>query len=371
MNSSTDIHAFGDGIFPLKGIFRSSFLLLFVFLFVLASCVSPLDRFAEYSGGQIVISGQVSSLEQNTVIYVGRTSDRHRLPEPVEGAVVTLYEDGSFSYNFSEDPEVRGRYLLPDFQGAPGHTYHIQVAFPDGEIFSSAPEKMPVLTGDDDVYYSIEKEEFTDEDGIVADRYFIKIYTSHALPSAEEPVFLKWHVEEVYVLSPTDFPDPFGNVPPSCYIDQPVDPQRIVLFSTEGIKTTSIPNLLVASRQIDATFKERHYFTTFQSSITREAYEYWRKIDILANQTGSIFDGPPARVKGNITSTSNHEKEVLGYFQAVSQKRSRFFVLPSDMPIYLKPHCEYSPQRKYNDYPTECLNCLSARNSSYNRPPWF
>ena len=371
MNRSTDIQAFCHGIFPLMEMFRSRLLHQLVCTFVLASCVSPLDRFAEYSGGQIVISGQVSSLEENNVIYVGRTSDRHRLPEPVEGALVTLYEDGNISFNFSEDPEVRGKYLLPNFQGTPGHTYQIEVALPDGETFSSAPEKMPVLIGNDDVYYSIEKEEFTDEDGIVADRYFIKIYTSHALPSAEEPVFLKWHVEEVYILSPTDFPDPFGNVPPSCYIDQPVDPQRIVLFSTEGIKATSIPDLLVASRQVDATFKERHYFTTFQSSITREAYEYWRKVDILANQTGSIFDGPPARVQGNIASTSNPEEEVHGYFQAVNQKWNRFYVLPSEIPIYLKPHCEYSPQRQYNDYPSECLDCLSVRNSSYNRPPWF
>ena len=28
-------------------------------------------------------------------------------------------------------------------------------------------------------------------------------------------------------------------------------------------------------------FNGRHYFTTYQSSLTREAYEYWRKLDIV------------------------------------------------------------------------------------------
>src|SRR3546814_14146736 len=84
------------------------------------------------------------------------------------------------------------------------------------------------------------------------------------------PVFLRWHVEEVYMLSPTDFPDPFGFVPPSCYIDQQIDPQRILLFSTEGTTVTSLPELFVASRLVDATFKERHYFTTYQSSLRSE-----------------------------------------------------------------------------------------------------
>ena len=357
--------------YSLIRVLRSRLVLQVVCSSLLASCLSPLDRFTEYSGGKIVISGQVSSLEENNAIYVGRTSDRHRLPEPVEGADVWLYEDATIQYSFTEDPQIAGKYLLADFHGTPGKTYHIEVILPDGGIFTSLPEKMPALIGDDDVAYSFVKEEFTDEDGIVADRYFVKIYTSHTLPSQEEPVFLKWHVEEVYILSPTDFPDPFGNVPPSCYVAQEVDPQRIVLFSTEGVKTTSVPDLLVAARLIDATFKERHYFTTFQSSITREAYEYWRKIDIVANQTGSVFDSPPARVKGNIVSLSNPEEEVHGYFQAVNQKWNRFFLLPADLPIYLKPHCEYRADRQYIDYPTECLDCLSVRNSSYNRPPWF
>lgn len=338
---------------------------------LLVGCLSPIDRFSDYTGGQLTVSGQISSIHESSVVYVARTSNRERLPEPVSGVHVALFEDGAPASFFHEDTTTAGRYLLPDFKGTPGKTYHIHVTLPNGEEFVSIPDRMPVLVGDDEVSYRIEPDEYTDGDGTVAERLFLKIYTAHVLPMADEPVFLKWHVEEVYALSPTDFPDPFSSVPPSCYIAQQIDPQRIVLFTKEGTTMSSIPELFVASRLIDATFKERHYFTTYQSSLTREAYEYWRQVDIVSNQNGSIFDAPPARVKGNISAVNDSDQEVHGYFQAVNQKFNRFYLLPDDLPFRMTLHCEYGPDRPYEDYPRECLNCESVRNSTYNRPPWF
>lgn len=338
---------------------------------LLAGCLSPLDRFSDYTGGQVVISGQISSLAERNVVYVARTSDQERLPEPISGANVMLYEDGVITQSFVQDAEVTGKYELPGFAATAGKTYHINVVLPDGETFASAPERMPIPMGEDKITYTIEPREFTDGDGTVAERLFINIFNSHQLPASSDPVFLKWHVEEVYALSPTDFPDPFAHVPPTCYIAQHVEPQRINLFSTEGTTASSIPELLMASRPIDPSFKERHYFTTYQSSLTRDAYNYWREVDVVANQSGSIFDRPPARVKGNITRIDDVEADVHGYFQAVNEKFSRFYILPDDLPFRLTEHCEYRPDRQYNDYPTECLDCRSARNSSYNRPPWF
>ena len=337
----------------------------------LAGCLSPIDRFADYAGGQLVVSGQISTLQEYSIVYVGRTANSERLPEPVSGAHIVLYEDGIRASFFDEDQTRPGRYLLSGMQGTPGRVYHVQITLPDGKEFTSAPERMPLLAGDDEVFYRFEREEYTDGEGTVAERLFLNIYTNHTLPSSEAPLFLKWHVEEVYALSPTDFPDPFSNVPPTCYIDQQIDPQRIVLFSTEGTTATSIPELLVASRLVDPTFKERHYFTTFQSSLTPEAYAYWQQVNVVANQSGSIFDAPPARVKGNILNVNNPAQEVHGYFQATNQVMDRFYLLPDDVPFRMTLHCEYRSERNYYDYPSECLDCTSVRNSSYKRPSWF
>jgi hypothetical protein len=183
---------------------------------------------------------------------------------------------------------------------------------------------------------------------------------------------LKWGVEEVFLLSPTDFPDPFGSIPPPCFVVQNADPQRIVLFDGSEVSVTSINNILVASRLIDWTFLERHYFTTYQSAITKDAYEYWRKVNIVANQVGTIFDTPPASIVGNIVSEENPNEKTLGYFQAVNQTYNRFFVFPSDLPFTLAvTTCDFTGSWNSLEYPARCIDCTSVRNSSYIRPDWF
>lgn len=336
----------------------------------MGACLTPLDRVATYLGGQLVIDGQISSLEEMSVVFVGRTASRERLPQPVTDAAVKLLDDLGNEYDYHLDAESE-KYRLVGFSGVPGRTYHIRVVLPEGGTFESVPEKMPLVTGTDEIYYTMEPEAYTDQDGIIAERYFLKIYSNHTLPSSPDPIFLKWHTEEVYLLSPTDFPDPFNSIPPPCYISQRIDPQKIVLFDNETTKTTHIPNLHIASRRLDRSFKERHYLTTYQWSMTREAHAYWRKVDIVANQTGSIFDAPPARVRGNLFNAEDPSEEVYGYFQAVNQSLHRFYLLPHHLPFSMPAHCEYMPERNYYDYPSECIDCTSVANSSYNRPPWF
>src|SRR5687768_18291621 len=88
-------------------IYTRTFCLHLLLWLLFAGCLSPLDRFAEYNGGQIVISGQVSTITESNAVYVGRTSDRERLPEPVVAMDVTLFEDGNLVYNFTPDPSVQ------------------------------------------------------------------------------------------------------------------------------------------------------------------------------------------------------------------------------------------------------------------------
>ncbi len=342
----------------------------FLLITFLSSCLIPIDRSSDYIGGQIVISGQISPLQETNVITLGRTAFTERLPQPVTGAFIWLFDDHGNENPYLEDAEYPGTYRLQNVVGVPGRTYFIRVFTSSGEAYESVPEKMPEDIGEDVIFYSLVKEDFADQDGIVKEQDFVKIYTTASLPETDNLLFLKWHIEEVYLLSPTDFPDPFGSVPQPCFITQQVDAQRIVLFNGEEIKTNSISEMLVASRIVDRSFKERHYFNTYQSSMTRDAYQYWRKVDVVANQVGSIFDSPPARITGNIFNADRHQ-EVLGYFQAVNQKLKRFYLLPQDFPFKMTQYCEYGPDRFFENYPSECLDCRSVRNSSYVRPEWF
>jgi hypothetical protein len=337
---------------------------------VCSNCLSPVNLDIHSIGGTVVISGQVSTLEGATVIQVGQTAGNERLPMPLSYANVTLFDDLGNSFELYEDPSKPGNYLSTT-SGIAGRTYHVSVTTPSGVIYESAPEKIPVTSISDTVTYKFEQEEQIDAEGVISTQWFLKIYVSNTLPN-EERSFLKWETQEVYVLVPTDFPDIFGNIPPSCYITQNADPQRIVLFNNNQIEAKETNELMIVKRIVDQSFHTRHYFNIYNTSMTAEAYEYWRKVNILANQVGSIFDAPPAEITGNIFRSGSETDRAIGYVQAVNQTFKRISFVQADLPNPLPVYCEYDgskPQREA--YTQACLDCLSVANSSYQRPGWF
>ena len=343
----------------------------FCFLFLLG-CLSQIELGIDPVQGQLVVSGQVSTLSDQNFVELGRTAGTTRLPFPIEGASVWLLDEFGNTYEWSEEPGRPGLFRLPNVSAIPGQTYYIRVILPEGGTYLSQGEKVPEANASGEVYYAIEENEFIDQEGIVTIQHFVNVYTDAAFPQNGETVYVRWSVQESYVIRPTDFPDPFGHVPSPCYIVQAADPQRIVLANNNALSGTSIGTLLLSSRLVDRSFHDRHFFTTYQSSLTEQAYDYWEKVDIVANQVGSIFDTPPAAVKGNIFNGDNPDETVLGYFQAANQSFNRFSLVPADIPFTISfQSCLYSEFRSRDDYASECLNCLSLRNSSHTRPPWF
>lgn len=352
--------------------FNSGFWQLLIAMMLFSGCLSPSDFRAENQGGRIVVSGQVSNLEGRSHVQLGETSKDNRLPLPVSGALVQLLDSEGEVQNFLEDFQNPGNYRLVSGVAIPGRTYHIEITLLDGAAYQSAPETVPLVSGSLSTDFEIKNEEFTDSEGTTSFQPFVKVYANTSLPSLSSPTYLRWSVEEVYLLSPTDFPDPFGIIPPPCFVNQNADPQRVVLYNGFEFPTGEIKDELVCSRIVDFSFLERHYFTTYQSSITAQAHEYLRKVNILANQVGSIFDTPPAEIKGNIININNPDEQTLGYFRATHETLDRFFVLPGDFPVPLTfEPCTFDGSFNPRDYPSRCIDCLTVRNSSYNRPDWF
>ncbi|MEQ1587533.1 MAG: DUF4249 family protein [Cyclobacteriaceae bacterium] len=342
------------------------------FLVLLSSCLTPIDFPVEIKGGTLVVTGQISTISDQNIIQLGRTANTARLPFPLSGATIQLFDDVGNAFLYEEAFQNAGTYYLKNIAGVAGRIYYIQIDLIEGGSYKSIPEKLPEPSMQESVYYEIVKKKLTDGEGAVLDHDYMEIFSSSRLLSFKEPNYLKWEVEEAFLLSPTNFPGGFGSIPPPCFVVQNADPQRIVLFDGSQVSSTTINNLLVGSRLIDWSFLERHYFTIYQSSITKEAYDYWRKVNIVANQVGTIFDAPPAVIIGNIVCEGNPEVKTLGYFQAVNQIFKRFEIYATDLPFPLTvTTCGFTGSYDPLVYPKRCIDCTSLRNSSYTRPVWW
>jgi hypothetical protein len=357
---------------PSFNIAKHDLVIFYLLLYILFDgCITPYDFKADSKDPIIIITGQISTIEGRSFVSVGRTAETQRLPYPVEGASVTLFNETNTTHAYAEVKP--GEYWLDNFVGKPNSTYYIKVVLPNGSIYQSKPEKMPQEVGQVAVDYEFLKEETVDFEGIVTLSPYLKIYANSILPSSnKDNIFLKWSVEEVFAIIPTDCGG-FGPPKLTCFIKQSADPQRVPLFNRANTSKLSTGSNVVANRLVDYSFLNKHSFTVYQSSISKEAYNYWAKINILANQVGSIFDTPPAEIKGNISNLNKSEEKVSGFFQASNESFTRFSLFESDVPFpLLVANCICDNRVSVGGaYPTRCLECISVRNSSYLRPSWF
>ena len=85
-----------------------------------------------------------------------------------------------------------------------------------------------------------------------------------------------------------------------------------------------------------------------QYSISQNAYRFLRLVKQQAEISGSIFDPPPATLRGNMLSLDNPDEVVLGYFIAAGETSERIYVDRNDLtfkqnPAIIQDDCRLIP----------------------------
>jgi len=70
----------------------------------------------------------------------------------------------------------------------------------------------------------------------------------------------------------------------------------------------------------------RYSILVKQYGVTEDAYQYFRTLKTNTETLGSIFDGQPTQLSGNIHSTTNPAETVIGYITASSVQQQRIFI---------------------------------------------
>lgn len=353
--------------------------IIYIASFMLSGCLDRIEIPLTNSEKQLIIFSQLTTLDEPQYVYLsesfGKTDQqtaingalvRDELPTPVSGAIIILKDDKNNSWSFRENKP--GQYQLQGLShGLTGNCYSLEVNTGD-KTYRSPLEKIPEQIASDSAFYDISEEVFPSKDSQRL-THLLYIFSKTNLPD-DSNYFLKWDVNEVYFWELTFFPNPFNVPPPDCFVFGRVEPQEINLFDGSKIKLETITQHL-ATREIDASFKNRHYIIVRQHSISKEAHDYWNKVKMLLNNTGSVFDIPPAQIKGNMVNIENPQDRALGYFEVSNTIETRFFLVRGFIPYYLEPFCEYMPGKPRAEYDKACISCSAIPNSTGVRPLWF
>ncbi len=334
-----------------------------------SGCIEPFETtFVDFESA-LVIDATITDELKRQIIYLSRTYRFEDDPNGGSGAIFQVVDNGKYgesganiqifgddgsSYNFEETE--KGTYLSTvDFAAKQGVDYSLAIETEDGNLYSSATEKLAGLVGIDSLYANRITNDFGEEGiGVFID----------ASNQSETQSFFRYEYEETYkVVAPRwgpkelevveGVPISYILVPRSldervCY---PTDySNSIILTDTDDFDTGEVKNFMVKFIEQN-NFKTTHRYSILvrQFVHTSEAYRFLETLNNFSSSESLFSETQPGFLEGNIASTDNPTEKVLGFFDivAVSEKRIFFgyrdFFPTERLPDYIDPCVENAP----------------------------
>ena len=354
-----------------------------------STCSEVIDLDGDQESGQVVIFGRLTNGAWGNFVEVSATGPQGGVPVPETTAIVQISNDrGETERMFHIDS---GRYEFPAGTtfGEEGVGYTLTVSAA-GVTYTSDMEVIPQNYGRETMSWELRDIESITSSGASITQTVVTVSArtdfDEELPDA---FYLRWDIEEAYTYLGTflpfnRFPRAGGQV--QCYVTGDLNEQTIFLYNGEENRATTIADRVFTNRLADASFQTLHYFNLVRNSLTKEAYEYWEKLDQIVNRQGSIFDVPPAGVPGNITASDG--REVLGFFEGVASDTTRLALTRNDIRIDFFDACPIQDASEWalirtvprdcrqcvvdeGIKPVDCIFCGRTNGNSGVRPPYF
>ncbi|MEP7269552.1 MAG: DUF4249 domain-containing protein [Saprospiraceae bacterium] len=349
-----------------------------IILLGLGSCVDEIPIQSGQSDNALVVNGILNNLKETQVIYLQQTRGYGKPPSNVVNAKVTLHEDNSKTYEYSE--KTQGEYVLDGslFTAAIGSYYFISINLPNGSKYQSDPEVMQAPINLDSVNWQvIQKLENTGE-GFTRSFPAVQLAISTQFPSSDKNIFLKWSTQSSFQFTTLPECNPFRNVY-TCYYGYSINTSELMIYSNEDNQQNRLSNFEVGYEALEPDYKflETHYFSISQQRLTQQAFEYYRRLRLVSSQNGTIFDAIPAAVNGNVHNVSNKNEKVLGYFQVSPVSIIHEKVVTADFDgkyaIITKNgnFCAWLFGVVGSTYEPSCCNCNQLDQPKIEKPSWW
>ncbi len=261
--------------------------LLFVLLLSLHfGCEHPYTIDEQQVPPQVVVDGLITDVSRIHQIKLTMSAGFYTngATPVVSNADVQVKDSEGANYIFTEDPGNPGNYLSPEFAGVLGRTYTLTVVA-QGKTYTAQESLLPVTPIDSLSYFLDEDEReylqnHNDSDDL--ERYYeVQFYTKEP-PEREDYYLFKFYRDGDLIN---------GDGEDVYYSDDE--------FLQENISGVAFNDWY----EIGEMAKMEMY------SITREAFLYYKDLELALNNDGGLFSPLPSNPRTNLSNGA------LGYFQ--------------------------------------------------------
>jgi len=309
--------------------------LVLMTLLLPGACIESFDPDIEKYENILVVDGLITDKKEVYTIRLSRTLkfDETR-PVMESGALVEVADNLGNLFTFTESSD--GVYLSDTslFVGVPGRSYTLMIQTDDGSIYVSTSDLLKAAPAIDSVYHRYK--EMTLPGNEILQGIEILLDTNDP---RNETRYYRWEWLETW-----KFGVPYTKLGYEarefCWASAPSD--QIVISSTMQLSKDVVNDqrLYFVNNRSNRLLKT--YSTLIrQYALTEATYSFWRKIELLSEHTGSLFDPPPASVTGNVTNENDPGEPVLGFFQVSGVSEKRLFFKHEELPSLFRAPTEY------------------------------
>ncbi len=308
---------------------------LLIFMY---SCLEPFTATVGDNAAQfLVVDGIISNENIPHKIKLARSiSNIDQQPIPESGAKVSIEDNMGNKTEFLETEPGIYETNTNTFQGIPGRIYTLIIRTKDRNIYQSEPCYMQPPSQIDNIYYvpgnnpdSLSNNKNT---GL---RMFI-----NGQINVEEVEYLRWAYREDW-----QFQIPFGydevptpeggwiQIEPKKYCWKSEFSSKIITQSLGNQSQKKIENkelFFIDSKNTDKLFL-RYRARINQYSISKEEFEFWRKLEQTNPETNNIFGEQPFTIRGNIKNIDYPDEHVLGYFSVAGCATKELYINYSEI----------------------------------------
>ena len=320
------------------------------------SCIEEIEFETETFESALVIEATITNEMKLQEIVLSRTFRfEEDGPVPETGASVAVLNNGA-TISFSETEPGIYRSDSP-FAALPNTDYQLSITANNGRSYSSTTTQLTNISQIDELYAMRE----TNDDGING----MSIYVDSFDPTGNSKYY-RYEYEETYKIVAPRYvnQDLIITEPDSCLValvDRP--PGQRVCYNTVSsinlnlINTNAFSEDRVSQHLIrfidseDFIISYRYSILAKQYIQSREAYTYFETLNEFTGE-GSLFSQTqPGFFNGNISSDSNSDEKVIGFFDvsSVSTKRLYFnyddFYNNEPLPPYASACSEVAPEQ--------------------------
>ena len=315
--------------------------LVYGLLFLLLGCVEPYKLKVEDGPQLLTVEGILHTGPGPHLIRITRSSTyggtNRGLIQPVLGAVVEITDNEEQKVSLEENLSSKGNYFTPQgFRAEVGKSYTLKIQTREGQTYTSQPERVESVPPIENLLI---RTVTIPVEGKTNPRSGVQLISEFKDPADQKNYYFFRispiiHIlqarPDLYVIRETREPAP----KPCCYVcyrTEAVENQGLFIAQDNDFNglTARIPGAFIEDEGL--RFVQRLRVDLKQYSISEEAYQFLRFVKQQTEIKGSIFDTPPATIRGNMSNINDPEEVVLGYFISAGESVKRIYINREDL----------------------------------------